>query len=1091
MVGINKDSSGNNIKTREFRGNYVLPLNEPTDVVEDEYRAGRVKPPFGTNRIEFPYRSIIRGDYESKHFGTIKWEALEEFKIFYLDTVLSGEYVDENGDIQRVKLPLDLWEKARDKYIETQLDIIESERTRYQSNYEYHWANNYYDHDFFAGQVGGSFSYGRRYGDYYNNNHSYNYGYILLDDITETSEEDSTAYTYKTPIYTNGNWFYNDGGVNYAGGANGSSSHFRLGYETEFKLWMPEYHRGNHNQGSSVSDITVQTGTDPITGDPIFEDFFNYNNYGGTTYSDEGMLDDMVLFLNNLKDIKYDYSNLDDCFGKNFLYFKLEDPRIPLTVEAPQTVNNYEWPYVNEVYLYEKGNEPKSILADVWTNWPVCKNPDNGDSISDPDIAGRDWWLTIADHQGYANDKDEWRNGQGPHAAKGTDWGLLKQRRPIQYAYTFNDKLLFYGPNTSPLIHNERDPRIIDGVEYKFSTENGQPNELLADESGLRFYIVGAKTDHVYQYSLSENYDLIPIVKYDDLKHSLLPQDKSSTEAWWRPNGRRYWVISIHSDTIHQYDTVEPWTVESNYENISYDVTEQDEQPQGISWRPNGMRMFICGWQNSKIYQYDMKQKPWTLEKINADTEFNAEFAGDLDVSLQDTKPVQMLFNNTGVKLYMLGQDTTTLYEYNCGKPFDITTAVYNNVFLDVGSQEQSPESFYIGKDGTKLYVVGANASVYEYNMDAYDISNAMFTTSIQTQDKLPTGITFSVDGKKMFVVGSDNDYFYEYDITTERWTVNNAATNSVIRDLSEQEGGPQGIYFNSDGSRMFTVGNSVDAIEQWDLPAGDLSVVIPAGSMDVSAEEISPTGLHFKNNGKEVFIVGPENDKVVWYLLKTAWDVTTKISKLGEYDLRDPGLTNIYPTDIRFSDDGTKMYISDLNTDSIHQFDLERPWEPPSAQRVKFKKLGEEPQPQGFWFSPDGLNLFVVGTSTDLVLQYLLTTPWEIDTAGFTGKVYSVQSEDNSPRAIAFSNPPYLFSMVPVRAKFEGVNIVRDGTKILKIDSNVFETEGKVDKARDDYLPRILDRRLTYYDNNVKETPLTHEVLDDYKINIVREKNG
>lgn len=1068
-------SSGNNIKTRKFRDNYVLPLTEATDVIEDEYRAGRVKAPYGTNRREFPYRSIIRGDFETKHFGTVTWQALDEFKIFFLGTVLSSN--------RNVKLPYDLWQSALDRYIQTQLAILQSEKQRYTSDYEYHLAGDYVNHNFFEGQTSPTI-----YSTVHNANtgasHSYDYQILQLEDVTKISSENGRSYTYKQsssiPVGS------------YSSGPAGSSVHFKLGYVDEFRSWMPEYHAGNHSQGFESVSSSTGPDTPPV---------FNYNNYGGTTYSDQGMLEDMELFFNNLKDLKYDYSNLDDCLAKNFFYFKLEDPRIPLDVEAPDTVNNYKWPYVNEVYLYEKDIDPKSILADQWTNWPVCKDPNDEDSISNPDIAGRDWWLTIEDHQGFANEKDEWSNSQEAHAAAGTDWGLLKQRRPIQYSYTFGDKQLFYSPSLDPLVHDERDPRIIDGVEYRFSTENGQPNESLADESGLRFFILGAKTNHIYQYSLSENYDLVPIVKYDLLKYPLPPSDKSSTEAWWRSNGTRYWVIGIHSDTIHQYDTSIPWNVGSRYTDISFDVTPQDRLPQGITWRPNGMRMFVCGWQHSKLYQYDMKEKPWTLEKINNDSEFNAEFAGEFDVKLQDIKPVQMLFNNTGDKLYMLGQDTATLYEYVCDEPYDITTASYNEVSFSVHLQEQNPESFYIGQMGTKLFITGENSIVYEYNMSSYNISTAVYHTelNIGIHDGTPTGITFDAAGTRMYIVGSESDQFYEYEIIGQTWTVDNIPLEPItehpilrgFRDLSDQEGGPQGLYFRPDGFRMFTVGNSIDAIQQWDLPAGDLSIVIPAGSLDVSGDEISPTGLHFKKNGKEVFIVGPQNDKVVWYLLQNAWDIRTKIAKLGEYDLRQPNLTNIYPTDLRFSDDGTKMYVSDLNTNSLHQFELERPWEPPSAVRIKFKELPEDVQPQGFWFSPDGLNLFVVGTVRDLVLQYSLVTAWDIDTLEFTLKTYSVRLQDGSPRAIVFSNPPNLFSMVPVRAKFEGVEEVRNNSKILKIDSNVFETEDSVDDARNKYLPRILDRRMTYYDDNAKSTPITNEILDDYKINIVREKNG
>ena len=69
------------------------------------------------------------------------------------------------------------------------------------------------------------------------------------------------------------------------------------------------------------------------------------------------------------------------------------------------------------------------------------------------------------------------------------------------------------------------------------------------------------------------------------------------------------------------------------------------------------------------------------------------------------------------------------------------------------------------------MFVVGtAGGSVNEYALsDPFDASTASFVdaTSVSAQEEAPTGIAFSNDGAKMFVMGSGNDNVNEYDLAS------------------------------------------------------------------------------------------------------------------------------------------------------------------------------------------------------------------------------------------------------------------------------------------------------------------------------------
>ena len=66
--------------------------------------------------------------------------------------------------------------------------------------------------------------------------------------------------------------------------------------------------------------------------------------------------------------------------------------------------------------------------------------------------------------------------------------------------------------------------------------------------------------------------------------------------------------------------------------------------------------------------------------------------------------------------------------------------------------------------------------------------------------------MTFSNDGTKMFVLGSENDEIHEYTLSTAFDSRNAVLANST--SISE-ESNPLGMAFSSDGTKMFVIGNS------------------------------------------------------------------------------------------------------------------------------------------------------------------------------------------------------------------------------------------------------------------------------------------
>jgi hypothetical protein len=166
-------------------------------------------------------------------------------------------------------------------------------------------------------------------------------------------------------------------------------------------------------------------------------------------------------------------------------------------------------------------------------------------------------------------------------------------------------------------------------------------------------------------------------------------------------------------------------------------------------------------------------------------------------------------------------------------------------------------------------------------------------------------GICFNNDGTKLFHVSRTPDAVQEfalsvaYDINTLKYTQEFS--------IASQESDATGIRFNADGTKMFVVGYSGDDVNEYALSSGfDVSTASFTDSFSVSSQETSPNGLAFNTDGTKMFIVGSSGDDVNEYALSTGFDVSTA-SFTDAFSLADQ---TTYPQDICFNTDGTKMFI-------------------------------------------------------------------------------------------------------------------------------------------------------------------------------------
>jgi hypothetical protein len=141
----------------------------------------------------------------------------------------------------------------------------------------------------------------------------------------------------------------------------------------------------------------------------------------------------------------------------------------------------------------------------------------------------------------------------------------------------------------------------------------------------------------------------------------------------------------------------------------------------------------------------------------------------DSSINTQDTGPTGLAFNDTGSKLFEVGQGSDNVYQSDLSTAFDISTRTFDT---SISTQDTASTGITFNDTGSKLFEVGQGSNlVYQSDLStAFDITTATFDASISTQDSIPEGMAFDDIGSKLFEVGSDSTKIYQSNIPAPRW---------------------------------------------------------------------------------------------------------------------------------------------------------------------------------------------------------------------------------------------------------------------------------------------------------------------------------
>ena len=237
------------------------------------------------------------------------------------------------------------------------------------------------------------------------------------------------------------------------------------------------------------------------------------------------------------------------------------------------------------------------------------------------------------------------------------------------------------------------------------------------------------------------------------------------------------------------------------------------------------------------------------------------------DVNAQLTDPRDITFNNDGTKMFTVDTVSDDVFEYTLSTPYDISTAVFVDSFaVDTGNTR--PFSVQFNNDGSKMFIAERELrKVIEYSLSTnFDVSSATKTAnsidvSAQVGGKALLGLTFSPDGKKMFV--AENGFgLHQYSLN-KSFDLSGGANFIRSAEVPTLLSGAQynGIAFNQSGTRMFVVDSARNAVNQYTLSEG-FNIATASFDGGATAKQFSdssldgdPQGIDFSPSGLKMYL--------------------------------------------------------------------------------------------------------------------------------------------------------------------------------------------------------------------------------------------
>ena len=535
------------------------------------------------------------------------------------------------------------------------------------------------------------------------------------------------------------------------------------------------------------------------------------------------------------------------------------------------------------------------------------------------------------------------------------------------------------------------------GISYDLTNETvATPRSIEFSNDGRKMFVTENDPSNVYQYTVgqarSETEFSIDVSEVDDLLSNVTTDDlDEGTKNLYYTSDK----VEAGGDLDYEKNPVYGFELSApTYSGTSFDVESEEKVPAGVTFSPDGTKMYIAGKDTQKVFEYNLSTG------FDVSTASYSGVSHETAESQYDQAPRGIAFNPSGTKMFVVGElnDNVSVYELSTG--FDLSTATYRSPRdLDIASEEPNPRGIAFNDDGTKMYVVGeSSGSVHEYNLSTgYDLLTASYSGKsfdVSSEDAFPNGLSFNGDGTEMFVIGNDNKFVYEYGLSTG-FDISTASYSGQSFDVSNEDKFPTEVTFSADGTKMFVIGTESDEVHEYDTSA--------IGKARFSID-VSEVGDLLSSSTTDDLAEGSNNLYHTTSRVRNALSASGDLnydSSTGEFSVSTSSGTDLSSkTTDDLSEGSNNLYFTDQRAQNAVDFETGEnvQYEEFSGQ-IKFEAeydlsgQSDWQDAEALAFNGDGTKVFFTGdnsaTSDCIVVEYNLGTAYDVQTLSYTGNTF------------------------------------------------------------------------------------------------------
>jgi len=570
---------------------------------------------------------------------------------------------------------------------------------------------------------------------------------------------------------------------------------------------------------------------------------------------------------------------------------------------------------------------------------------------------------------------------------------------------------------------------------------------------GAIMYVLGDTEESILEYFLTTPWD-ITTAQFEDVRIENIEAMRGLCANHYNEK-----LFFVSASTALVYDF-----------NLGIALEGGLSAPQTLTINPSGdvdITTPVNFLDGSTQIQASAPGQPPRLNTINLLTTF--------DASGQISDSNGIWISRNGLKLYLADDTTLTAFEYTLTVPFDTSTMTYSGNSLVRGA---AFESFALSSDGTQAYFMNLVGQFTIADLStAFDLSTAgsFFTatpsglsalSSVRVLDNgidvffmmnggvilqwemtvpnnldtlVDTGNSFTDAGignaagldifndRRGFVTCDPNtDTIFHYaldvpgDITSARLIDSFLDSGAGFVEIAAASNTSKlfTLQIASGTMRDYTLGLGSDALSVFDgVNTGNLTIEensaiafgnestqnqapIPGGtafnlknlyfenSEDVSAEIDSVRGMWISQDGLKLYIADVTSQSGFEYDMTVPWDTTTLSYSGNSINIS----TNM--TDIALKPDGTKVWFMTFSGDFLERT-LSTPFDFSTAGGAATRNTTAS-STNGFVIKPDGLSLYF-SQENGTVLRWSMTIPYDLSTLTDTGESFATGITPNS----------------------------------------------------------------------------------------------